>query len=118
MAEFVPQIDWTRFRRRNLNAELQARHFHAFGCGDEHQALLWLVRRNSIGEDGCLRRDAVPVEARLSVPGLADGSYRVRGWDTELGRQVEEFTAEAKGGSLQLISAPIPTDRAFAIIRA
>lgn len=118
MAAFVGTIDWTRFQRRNLSSRVKARHFHAFACGDERQALVWLLRRDSLANDRRLRRDAVPVEASVTLPGLADGRYRVRGWDTESGTPAEEFTAEASGGQLHLATAPIVTDRAFAITPA
>jgi len=118
MADFLPEIDWTRFSRRNLSAEIKARHVHAFACGDERQALVWLLRRDTVGSDGRLRRDAVPIETRFVVPGLAEGRYRVRGWNTEQGRLVEDFTAVAAGGELHVTTADIVTDRAFAITPA
>ena len=118
MADFVGLIDWAHFRRRNLNQQVKARHFHAFACGDETQALVWLLRRDKIGSDGLLRRDVLPVETSFELPGLADGTYRVRGWDTESGTPAEEFTAEAVGGALHVTTAPILTDRAYAITRA
>jgi mannan endo-1,4-beta-mannosidase len=118
MAEFLGHIDWTRFKRRNLSAEVKARHFHALACGDNSQALVWLVRRDSAGSDGRLRRDAVPVTTSFVVPGLAEGRYRVRGWDTERGTPAEDFLAEASGGQLHVATTDIVTDRAFAITRA
>jgi mannan endo-1,4-beta-mannosidase len=118
MAEFLGHIDWSRFNRRNLSAKVKARHFHAFACGDDVQALVWLVRRNSAGSDGRLRRDAVAVATSFTVPGLADGNYRVRGWDTETGTPTEDFLAEASGGLLHVATTDIVTDRAFAIGRA
>jgi hypothetical protein len=65
-----------------------------------------------------VRTDAVPVEAAVSLPGLADGEYRLRGWDTSAGAVVEEQRAHASGGVLRFTSAPIATDRAFAIVPA
>ena len=118
MADFVGHIDWAHFARRNLPDVNVTGPFHAFACGDEGQALVWLLRHDSVGEDGLLRRDAEPVAASLTVPSLADGSYRIRGWDTETGTPAEEFTAEARDGQLHLTTAPLLTDRAFAITRA
>ena len=54
---------------------------------------------------------------KVVVPGLADGRYRVTGWDTAEGRVVEQFTAEAACGALRFIPAPIGADRAFAVKR-
>ncbi len=118
MADFVTNIDWTRFRRRNLNPKLRVRHFHAFGCADERQALVWLLRRNTLGSDRRVRADAVPVEAEITLPDLADGRYRIRGWNTEAGVPVEDVQAHATGGLLRFTSQPIVADRAFAITPA
>jgi len=118
MADFLPAIEWTSFKRRNLSAEIKARHVHAFACGDDRQALVWLLRRDTVGSDGRLRRDAVPVETRVTVPGLADGPYRVRGWDTEQGALVEDGIALAENGELHVATAGLVTDRAFAITPA
>lgn len=119
MADFVGEIDWARFKRRNLSAEVKVTGpFHAFACGDEHQALVWLLRHDSVGKDGCLRRDVELFAAELEVPGLADGAYRVRGWDTETGAPAGEFEAHAQGGVLQITTPSILTDRAFAITSA
>jgi mannan endo-1,4-beta-mannosidase len=117
MVDFLGQIDWTTFRRRNLNGSVKARHFHAFACGDENQALVWLLRRDNIGSDKRLRRDAVPVTTTFAVPGLADGRYQVRGWDTEEGALREDLIAEASGGTLQVSTGDIVTDRAYSITR-
>lgn len=118
MAGFLPLIDWTRFRRRNLNEEVRTRHFYSFACADERQAVVWLLRRNSLGADGKVRSDAVPVEAAVSVPGLDDGEYRVRGWNTLTGVPMEEQYVWARDRVLPFISGPIVTDRAFAIVPA
>jgi mannan endo-1,4-beta-mannosidase len=118
MAGFIPLIDWLSFRRRNLNGEIAARHFHVFACGDDRQALVWLLRRNSLAADGRLRTDAVPVEATVSVPGLADGEYRICGWNTSAGAAEDEQRVRAANGVLRFTSAPIVTDRAFAIVPA
>ena len=117
MVDFLDQLDWARFKRRNLSSAIKARHFHVFACGDDKQALVWLLRRDSIGSDKRLRRDAMPVDTSFVVPGLSDGRYRIRGWDTEEGTPREELVTEAKGGVLQVTTADIVTDRAFAVTR-
>jgi mannan endo-1,4-beta-mannosidase len=116
MAEFLPQIDWTSFRRRNLNEEVKAPGFHVSACGDEHQALLWLIRRGHPNHDKMVRRDTVRA-ANISVPGIAAGCYRITGWDTSEGRITEIREVEARDGLLRFTTAPIVADRAFAIRR-
>lgn len=118
MAEFLPLIDWTRFRRRNLNEEVQVRGFHAFCCADERQAVLWLVRSQSRALDGRMRSDAEPLRAVVMVPSLADGAYRIRAWDTVAGRVTEVSEGSSTNGMLRFTSEPIVADRAFAITPA
>ena len=113
MADFLPLIDWPRFRRRPL--EVAARHCHGFGCGDDAQALLWLVRRNTTGPDGRLRHDVPPVMPTVVVPDLRDGFYRVVAWDTERGCKVAELAVPSEAGRLAFTTPPILTDMAFAI---
>jgi mannan endo-1,4-beta-mannosidase len=118
MADFLPLIDWAGFRRRNLNDELKVTYFHSFGCGDERQAIVWLLRRSSLAEDGRLRIDAEPVSASVAIPGLYDGNYRIRGWDTARGAIVEDTQARSSGGLLRFGTSPIVADRAFALTPA
>ncbi|MEW5927196.1 MAG: hypothetical protein AB1941_06920 [Gemmatimonadota bacterium] len=121
MSRFLPLVDWTTFRRRNLNDEMEPSTpaLAAFGCGDAAQAVVWLLRKDTIGRDGRLRRDAEPLAAEVRVPGLAAGRYVATAWDTEAGeaRGEWEFEAEPEGG-LVLRLPPFVTDLAVAVRRA
>ena len=117
MADFLPLLDWSRFARRNVSGAVGATHFHRFACGDGNQALLWLLRRRALGADGRVRADIEPIAPVVTIPGLADGRCAVVGWDTTTGREVDSFTADAKGGRLRFTPAPIGPDRAFAVRR-
>ena len=117
MAEFLPLIDWPRFARRNLNAELEATGFHTFACADARQALVWLLRRRSLAPDGRVRTDAPPRAPVVTVPSLADGHYRVTGWDTAAGSVVDTLDATATNGCLSFTPSPVVADRAFAVVR-
>jgi mannan endo-1,4-beta-mannosidase len=120
LAGFLPLIDWPRFRRRNLNDEigLAIPGFAAFACGDERQAVLWLLRTDAVGEDGMVRRDATPAPLGAAVPGLAAGRYRVTPWDTERGEPGAPFTLGHQGGTLRLALPPVRADLAVAITPA
>ncbi|MET0398690.1 MAG: hypothetical protein ABW277_18010 [Longimicrobiaceae bacterium] len=121
LAGFLPRVDWTRFRRRNLNAEiaLSTPALAGFACGDDAQAVVWLLRRDTLGRDGRLRRDAEPVQAEVRVPGLAAGRYAATAWDTEAGEARGEWEAEVEGGDgLLLRLPPFVTDLAVAVRRA
>ncbi len=117
MAGFLPLVNWATFTRRNLNEQVEATGFHTFACGDEQQVVMSLLRRRALASDGRIDPAVEPRAVRVTVPGLADGRYRVTGWDTKEGRVVEEITAEASGGALRFASGPIGPDRAFAIGR-
>ena len=54
LSRFLPLIDWNTFRRRNLNDEIVSsdRQVACFGCGDEHQAVVWLLRRSPSAATG------------------------------------------------------------------
>src|SRR5579875_692920 len=47
LSGFLPLIDWLRFNRVNLNAEIRASGpgVAVFGCGDADQAVVWLLRK-------------------------------------------------------------------------
>ncbi|MDB5622184.1 MAG: hypothetical protein JWR39_747 [Devosia sp.] len=115
MTDFLPQLDWTLFKRVNLNAQIAAQGFHAFGCGDAHQALIWLLRRDTLAPDGRLRTDVAPAAAPIRVPGLRNGDYRVTGWNTAQGCVEGEHLVRAQDGAIEFMPDPIVADRAFAI---
>jgi mannan endo-1,4-beta-mannosidase len=120
LAGFLPLIDWPRFRRTCLNStiEISRRRLACFGCGDDAQAVIWLLRRDSVGENGMLRPDAEPTSPEIRVPGLGPGRYRVTAWNTLDGRSYGEFAVE-KGDQplLRLQTPPFATDLALAIQR-
>ncbi len=114
MAGFLPQIAWQRFRRVPIVAK--ARGFHAVACGDEGQALVWLVRRGGRAADGRIDAALVTAEVPVRLP-QSPGRYRVTGWDTVTGRVTGEETIVADGGELRFVARNIAGDRAFAIRR-
>jgi mannan endo-1,4-beta-mannosidase len=119
MAAFLPEIDWQRFRRRNLNAEV-AVHGGGWACcafGDDAQAVLHLVRTGTRGRGGVVRRDVAPAAARVGVPGLAAGRYRVTAWDTVAGAAVERREVAHGGGCFELDLPPVVADVAVAVRR-
>ena len=118
LARFLPCVDWTRFRRRNLNEEVRVSGggVAAFACGDEQQALLWLLRRDRIGADGMLRRDVEPLRASVYVPGLTPGRYTITAYDTIAQAIHSVWTVEHAGDSdLCLEPPPFVADLALAV---
>jgi hypothetical protein len=79
--------------------------------------VVWLLRRDSLGRDGRLKRDAAPTLSGLRVPGLLPGRYRIQVFDTEAGVPKQTFEAEATEGGLAFTGPPFVTDIALAIRR-
>jgi mannan endo-1,4-beta-mannosidase len=119
LAGFLPLIDWSRFRRATLNDAIRVARpeIAAFGCGDDAQAVVWLLRKDVTGAEGTLRRDAAPVAPDVLVPGLAPGRYRVRAWDTLAGAERGSQEVDCGSGALALQPPPFATDLALAIRR-
>ena len=117
MARFLPLIDWTQFRRVNLNEELRTSRpvVARFACGDQRQAVVWLLRRTTLGSSGRLREDVPPVSLDVEVPGLASGRYRVTSWDTSAGAVAGVSFASAADGRLVFQPPPFVRDLALAI---
>jgi hypothetical protein len=120
LAGFLPLVDWPRLRRVTLNdaVRVSAPDVAAFGCGDQAQAVVWLLRKDVTGRDGTLRRDAPPISPELTIPGLAPGRYRVTAWDTLAGGERGTKEVDCAGGALVLQTAPFATDLALAVRRA
>ena len=120
LSRFLPLVDWLSFRRVNLNEEVRFSSPAVKGCacGDGRQAVAWLVREDTIGADGLLRRDAPPVATRLSVPGLAPGSYRITAFDTLGGTVAGTAVGQADGEGLSFDVPPFVADLALAIRRS
>jgi mannan endo-1,4-beta-mannosidase len=118
LAAFLPLIDWTRFARRTLDGEIGvADGVAAFGCGDGEQAVVWLLRTDTIGRDGTLSKHAPAIAVDVGVPGLAAGRYRATCFDTSGGRAVSEEIAEAGDDRLNVKVPALVTDVAVAIRR-
>ncbi len=118
LSRFLPLIEWTRFRRRNLNEEigLSERGVAAFACGDDRQAIVWLLRTNSLDVRGKITPKAKSVQ--VSVPGLDRGCFRIVIFDTITGRLVGERQIEHRnlGGELEL-EVVLSADVALALRR-
>ena len=119
LTDFLPLIDWTDFHRRNLNEEVAVDDpgVAACACGDEAQALVWLVRRDTLRRDGSVAPAATPAGIDLRVPGLAPGRYAATVFDTRDGT-MRTCDAIAADGMLVATLPPVATDYAVAIVRA
>ena len=118
LSRFLPLIDWSSFKRVNLNEEIRISDSRvaASACGDEAQAVVWLIRRDTIQPNGMLDRHARPVSPRLCLPGLAPGSYSITAWNTAEGAPAGEFQA-VSDGRLEFTAPPFVADLALAVRR-
>lgn len=119
LARFVPALDWLSFRRRPIApvATAPGGVVHAMGCGDAHQALVYLLRGDALTRAGMSDPAAAPISARLAVPGLEDGLYRVLAWDTREGAGVAEREATSRDGVCSVDLPALRDDLAVAIRR-
>ena len=118
LADFLPLLDWRRFRRQVLGKRLSVSGsgLASLGCGDHGQAVIWQLRTDAIGSDGLLRANATPRSVRVSVSGMEAGMWLVTPYHTGTGRALE--TAQVRSGadrSLTFSTPPIATDLAFAL---
>jgi len=116
LSGFLPLIDWARFRRRNLNDEVavEGGAFATFACADDRQAVVWLLRTDTVARGGMLRRDAPPARARAAVPALRAGRYGVTVRDTVAGATLSSWEVEHRGGALG-VEVDVVADAAVAI---
>jgi mannan endo-1,4-beta-mannosidase len=117
LSRFLPLIDWTSFDRRCWNdaLELSAKGFAAFGCGDESQAVLWLLRTDATGRDGRIKADARPRDVMLICPASGDGPRRISFFDTVSGAVIGSTTAHAMAGKIAIPVKRVTADVAIAV---
>ncbi|GGK64431.1 hypothetical protein ACD591_01340 [Rufibacter glacialis] len=120
MARFLELIQWSTFRRRNLNQEIKVSEpsFAVFGCADDRQAVVWLLRTNALYQRKRLMNPAAPaLTVEVQVPGLPDGRYRVTTFHTLAGTTLEQLEAQAQGTVCTFTLANVRTDVAVAIVK-
>lgn len=119
MARFLPRLDWRHFDRRCLNGTLRVEgdDIAAFGCGDTQQAMLYVLRRTPLRDDGRVDpRPGGPV--RVSVPGLAAGPFHAEMWDTQAGVSLGRAACLSRGIETEVTIPAVGKDMAIAVRRA
>jgi mannan endo-1,4-beta-mannosidase len=116
LSRFMPAIDWLSFRRVAIDAQVTSpAALHVTACGDDRQALVYLLRTDALNERGMVDRSAAPVSATLSIPGLKPGRYRATAWDTAAGEPAARLEGASQHGALTLALPPFAADLALAV---
>ena len=129
LAAFLPLIDWNRFARVNVSEdlcvtdavaqEIPSKVLARFGCASVDQAVVYLLRRDTLRKNGQLDLARKPLPCRLHVPGLLPGRYAVSAWDTVggrlLSRDLQDVPDNKNAGPFVL--PPLLGDMAIALRR-
>ncbi len=118
LSRFLPLIRWQEFRRLNLNKEtlVSDEALAVFCCGDTKQAVLWLLRTNTIDVSGMTSKDIEGLPAQAKIPGLINGRYLITAWDTYSGTVISNKEVIHSGQSHLILPVYyIITDMAFAV---
>jgi mannan endo-1,4-beta-mannosidase len=148
LAAFLPLVDWTTFRRETLTARvvvrdvrgggalrlasaephtppaspprvpMDGREAAVFACGDDAQAIVYLVRADALGPDGRVRRDVEPRPVVVDVPGLAPGRYSATECDPVAGGVRAVATVDHVGGALPVGPLALVGDAVIVVRRA
>ncbi len=111
--------DWLMFSGYRLTGYRSSRYpeVQVLGLRSERLAALWLRHEQSTWKTDLEGRQ--PPELRslsVTVPGLANGSWRVEWWDTATGRATRSETVAATDGKL-LLSVPSLLHDVAAVLR-
>jgi hypothetical protein len=126
LSRFAALIDWARFDRQNRNdgievlrgdAAVPATAIARFACASRDQALVYLLRRDTLGADGMVRRDAAPARVGVALPDMEPGDYLATWCDTADGSFCELRARSGADAVLRLAPPPFVADIALAIRR-
>ncbi|WP_247236404.1 hypothetical protein [Telluribacter sp. SYSU D00476] len=119
LARFSQLVRWSRFNRRNISDQVHVSTsgMAVFASADGAQAVVWLLRTDTLRKDGTLNPQAPPVPATIEIPAMEAGTYTVAAWDTREARLQMEWKVESKGASLIIELPAVRTDIALAIRR-
>ncbi len=88
-----------------------------FACATADQALVYLLRRDTLLPTGQLNPRATPLSLALHLPSLTPGPYTLHAWNTLTGTLHSSTTNHLSPSSPSLPLPPLTTDLALAIQR-
>ena len=117
MSAFLPAVEWKTFARKNVTEQLalseasgaivSEKRVARFGCATPTQALLYLLRRDTLLPSGRVDRNAAPITLNVHVPNLLAGRYEAVSWDTWTGSSLDRtvFTLSSERPWLSAVFA-------------
>ena len=118
LASFTRLLEWRHFTPRDATTDLVlgSSELLPFGCRDERQALLWLLRDRPAGTSGVLPERGPLVGVPCCVRAFPPGNYLVTAWSTRHGSEVGRIPAVvAADGQLRVTLPPFQNDLALAV---
>lgn len=127
LASFIDLFEWQHFAHRDRVAEISVAGasgsrskksgMHVFGCGDERQMIVWLLRDRPRRHPADPARVCEPLrDVPLMLRNLAPGGYCVHEWSTREGCLIGSLRAEVKeAGVLQVVLPVVENDLALAV---
>jgi mannan endo-1,4-beta-mannosidase len=116
VSRFVPLIRWGQLQRRDLGDRLTTTdpRVHAIGCGDDRQAIVWLVRAGPYAAD---RRLSLGLSrpARLCLSSFTDTLVTIAYWDTRSGVEIGRDQRRATASGVEVLTPPFQGDLALAM---
>ena len=122
LAGFLPAIDWLRFDRVNAtdrieivddaNQAVGPARLARFASASQDQAVIYLLRRDTLDRRGQLDAGAAPLPLHLTVPGSKPGRFKLLPWNTVTG---EPFGPPITGVGDRIALPPFSGDLALAL---
>ncbi len=112
LAGFARLMDWRRFAPRDAASDVttEAKGVCVFGCRDDRQAVLWLLR------DTRGHAKMSPGFGEVRLHGLLPGAYEVTPWQTAAGTaEATQIITVAPSGEMRVRLPVVATDLALAI---
>lgn len=119
LADFTRLIDWRHFAARNVSLEARCEpdDLLAYACADGRQAVAWILRdRADLERPGPLPFRPILPGARVTLPPLDAGVYRVTFFETHNGQILGESDRGVRQGEpFALTLPPFRHDLAIAV---
>jgi mannan endo-1,4-beta-mannosidase len=120
LAAFTRLVDWRHFASHNAASDIAVAPpglLH-FGCRDEHQAVIWLLRGDPVDNPAGRLPERPPLAAaELKIYGMLPGFYQVQTWDTLGGAIVDTLNVASSGAEVSVRVPSVGNDLALAVRR-